>query len=94
MTIKKNPGGPPPAPTSPATAGFGMPQALVILGFLAAAVVLRLAAHASVQDTVVLLTVAGGVSVPVMLAAGAHGHSRRQVVRRLLNTMLTSGSGN
>ncbi|MDG9728452.1 MULTISPECIES: hypothetical protein [unclassified Streptomyces] len=73
--------------------GFGMPQALVILGFLAAAVVLRLAAQTSVQDTVVLLAVVGGVSVGVLLAAGFHGRSRRRLWRRVLNAVLAPGSG-
>ncbi|WP_437017582.1 hypothetical protein [Streptomyces sp. enrichment culture] len=72
-----------------------MPHALVILGFLTAAVVLHLAARASVQDTIVLLGVAGGVSVVVLLAAGYHhGRARRRLLRRLLNAALMPGSGN
>ncbi|MFG2548274.1 hypothetical protein ACGFOM_38270 [Streptomyces sp. NPDC048594] len=93
MALKKNPSGDGPH-AAPVAQGFGMPQALVILGFLTAAVVLRLVAQTSVQDTVVLLTVAGGVSIPVMLAAGSHSRSRRQTVRRLLDAVLTPGSGN
>ncbi|GAA5216824.1 hypothetical protein [Streptomyces thinghirensis] len=82
------------SPASPVVGGFGMPQALVILGFLTAAVVLRLAAQASVQDTAVLLVVVGGVSVAVLLAAGFHGRSRRRLWRRVLNAVLAPGSGN
>ncbi len=80
-----------------ATSGpaFAMPQALVILGFLTAAVVLRLSAHMTVQDIVVLLTVAGTTSVAVLLAVGIHsrrgGHS---LLRRMLKAALTSASGN
>ncbi|MFV5997645.1 hypothetical protein ACNPQM_35950 [Streptomyces sp. NPDC056231] len=82
-------------PVTTTSTGFGMPHALVILGFLTAAVVLRLAARASVQDTIVLLGVAGGVSVVVLLAAGYHhGQARRRLLRRLLNAALMPGSGN
>ncbi|MFD5588825.1 hypothetical protein ACFWII_34095 [Streptomyces sp. NPDC127063] len=74
---------------------FGMPQALVILGFLFAAVVLRLVAQMAVRDIVMLLTVVGTTSVAVVLAAGFNsrrgGHS---LLRRLLSAALTSGSGN
>ncbi|MEV7003873.1 hypothetical protein AB0N62_40365 [Streptomyces sp. NPDC093982] len=83
------------SPETNDSAGFGLPQALVILGFLTAAVVLRLVAHASVQDTVLLLGIAGSVSVIVLLAAGyRHGPSRRRLLRRLLNAALMPGSGN
>jgi hypothetical protein len=81
-------------PVIATSSGLGMPHALVILGFLTAAVVLRLAARGSVQDTVVLLGVSGGVSVVVLLAAGHHGRARRRLLRRLLNAALTPGSGN
>jgi hypothetical protein len=82
-------------PVTTTSTSFGMPHALVILGFLTAAVVLRLAARASVQDTVVLLGVAGGVSVVVLLAAGYHhGRARRRLLRRLLHAALMPGSGN
>ncbi|MFF9819803.1 hypothetical protein [Streptomyces sp. NPDC014006] len=81
--------------STPSMPAFGMPQALVILGFLFAAVVLRLTAHMSVRDIVMLLTVAGIASVGVLLATGFNnrpgGHS---LLRRLLSAALTSGSGN
>ncbi|MFE0449097.1 hypothetical protein [Streptomyces fungicidicus] len=77
------------------TSAFGMPQALVILGFLSAAVVLRLVTPIAVRDIVVLLSVAGGTSVAVLLAVGFN--SRRgshSLLRRLISAALTSGSGN
>ncbi|MDQ0904372.1 hypothetical protein QFZ22_000357 [Streptomyces canus] len=89
----------PPSPDSASSeaagsAGFGLPQALVILGFLTAAVVLRLVAHASVQDTMILLGAASSVSVVVLLATSyRHGPSRRRLLRRLLNAALMPGSG-
>ncbi|MEU5075994.1 hypothetical protein AB0G76_31205 [Streptomyces asoensis] len=77
-----------------APARFGMPQALVILGFLTAAVVLHLVAHTDVQDTVTLLSAAGGVSVAALLAAGFRNSSGRGgLLRRLLNAALNPGSG-
>ncbi|MFD6548539.1 hypothetical protein [Streptomyces sp. NPDC058398] len=39
-----------------------MPQAVVILGFTTAGIVLHLVARTSVQDTVTLLSAAGGIS--------------------------------
>ncbi|MFE7439357.1 hypothetical protein ACFU7X_02655, partial [Streptomyces chartreusis] len=83
------------SPETSSSAGFGLPQALVILGFLTAAVVLRLLAHASVQDTVLVLGIAGSAGVIVLLAAGYRaGPSRRRLLRRLLNAALMPGSGN
>ncbi|GAA2331293.1 hypothetical protein [Streptomyces cuspidosporus] len=74
---------------------FGMPQALVILGFLSAAVVLRLVTAITVRDIVVLLSVAGGTSVAVLLAAGFNSRRRgHSLLRRLISAALTSGSGN
>ncbi|MET7889218.1 hypothetical protein [Streptomyces avermitilis] len=73
---------------------FGMAQALVILGFLTAAVVLHLVAHTDVQDTVTLLSAAGGMSVAVLLAAGFHhNRGRGSLLQRLLNAALNPGSG-
>ncbi|EDY59942.1 MULTISPECIES: hypothetical protein [Streptomyces] len=74
---------------------FGMPQALVILGFLSAAVVLRLVTPIAVRDIVVLLSAAGGTSVAVLLAAGFNSRRGGQgLLRRLISAALTSGSGN
>lgn len=51
-------------PQDPAApARFGMPQAMVGLGFVAAAVVLRLVAGMSLRDSVTLLAAAGAVGV-------------------------------
>ncbi|MEH0589793.1 hypothetical protein QA942_39510 [Streptomyces sp. B21-106] len=75
---------------------FGMPQALVILGFLAAAVVLHLVAHTEVQDTALLLAAAGAVSVAVLISTGFHrgGRGHGGLLRRLLKAALSSGSSN
>ncbi|MGV9502698.1 hypothetical protein ACWDQ0_30900 [Streptomyces sp. NPDC003642] len=73
---------------------FGMPQAIVILGFLSAAVILRLITPMTVRDIVALLVVAGIISVIVLLAAGYRRRSGHSLLRRLLNAALTSGSGN
>ncbi|MEU0386552.1 hypothetical protein [Streptomyces chartreusis] len=73
----------------------GMPQALVILGLLSAAIVLRLVTPIAVRDIVVLLSVAGGTSVAVLLAAGFNSRRGGQsLLRRLISAALTSGSGN
>ncbi|MFF7130479.1 hypothetical protein [Streptomyces sp. NPDC008240] len=72
---------------------FGTAQSLVILGFLTAAVALRLAApHTAVQDIVVLLGASGGIAVGVLLAVSALGGSGRRLLRNLLRAALTSGS--
>lgn len=74
---------------------FGMPQAIVILGFLSAAVLLRLITPMTVRDIVALLVVAGIISVIVLLAAGySRRRSGQSLLRRLLNAALTSGSDN
>ncbi|MFJ6558166.1 hypothetical protein ACIQNT_39005 [Streptomyces luteogriseus] len=80
------------SPSTSASPSLSMPQALVILGFLTAALVMRLVARASLQDTVVLLSTAGAVSVIVVLAAGPHRGPLR-LLRRLLNAALMPGSG-
>ncbi|MFE1925983.1 hypothetical protein ACFW91_25900 [Streptomyces asoensis] len=79
-----------------APAGFGMPQALVILGFLAAAVILHLVTRAEVHDTALLLAAAGGVSVAVLalLTGFRRGGGGRGLLRRLLKAALTSGASN
>lgn len=76
---------------------FGMPHALVIIAFLAAAVVLSLFAHMpvhTVYDVLLLLGGAGSVGVAVVLAV-AFGERRRggSLLRRLLNAVLNNGAG-
>ncbi|WP_205576250.1 hypothetical protein, partial [Streptomyces europaeiscabiei] len=58
------------SPSPEAPARFGMPQALVVLGFVAAAVALRLAASMGMRDSVTLLAAAGAIGVAVLLAVG------------------------
>ncbi|MBZ4016271.1 hypothetical protein [Streptomyces purpurogeneiscleroticus] len=75
---------------------FGMPQALVLVAFLAAAVVLHLVARMAVRDVALLLTVAGGVGVAVLLAAHVRGGKKGgggRMLRRLLAAVLSNGSG-
>ena len=82
----------PQVPAAPAR--FGMPQATVVLGFVAAAVVLRVLAGMSLRDSVTLLAAAGAVGVAVLLAvAFPSGGGKRGLLRRLLNAALTPGSG-
>ncbi|WP_109005380.1 hypothetical protein [Streptomyces rishiriensis] len=69
----------------------GLPHALVILGFLAAAVVLALVAHKPIRDIVILLSAAGGISVTVLMAMSL-GHRGGRWLQRLLKAALTSGS--
>ncbi|MEV5239557.1 hypothetical protein AB0K89_10660 [Streptomyces cinnamoneus] len=84
--------------TSPAAAAgrFGMPQALVLVAYLAAAVTLSLAAHMPVRDVAILLGAAGTVGVTVLLAASVKGGKNtgggRGLLRRLLNAALTNSS--
>ncbi|MFI9311144.1 hypothetical protein [Streptomyces triculaminicus] len=81
---------------APAAARFGMPQALVLVAFLTAAVTLRLAGHMPVRDVAILLGASGAVGVTVLLAAsvrgGKSGGGGRGLLRRLLNAALTNGS--
>ncbi|MGJ5797459.1 hypothetical protein [Streptomyces griseorubiginosus] len=67
---------------------------MVVLGFVAAAVVLRLVAGMSLRDSVTLLAAAGAVAVAVLLTvAFPSGSRKRGLLRRLLNAALTPGSG-
>ncbi|MGD9486035.1 hypothetical protein WDH52_22780 [Streptomyces sp. TRM70308] len=70
-----------------------MPQALVILGFLAATVVLRLITDMAVQDIVILLGTSGGIGVAVLVAASVRRGGGR-LLQRLLKAALAPGSGN
>ncbi|MEV5242582.1 hypothetical protein AB0K89_26270 [Streptomyces cinnamoneus] len=86
--------------TSPAPAAaagrFGMPQALVLVAYLAAAVTLSLTAHMPVHNVAILLGAAGTVSVTVLLAAsvkeGRNTGGGRGLLRRLLNAALANSS--
>lgn len=77
---------------SPVAPRFGMPQALVLLGFLTATVILRLVADMMLQDIVLLLTAAGGIGVAVLVAASVRNSGGR-LLRRLLKAALASSSG-
>ncbi|MFJ2008526.1 hypothetical protein [Streptomyces chartreusis] len=83
------------ASSSPAPVRFGMPQALVIVAFLAAAVILSLFANMPVRDVVILLGAAGGVGVGVVLAANVKGGKRGggRLLKRLLDAALNNGAG-
>lgn len=87
------------APASPAPAVaadfFGMAQALVIVAFLAAAVVLSLCAHMPVRDVLLLLGAAGAIGVAVVVAANAKSGTGKQekLIRRLVAAALNNGSG-
>ncbi|MFJ6528478.1 hypothetical protein ACIQMZ_24815 [Streptomyces longwoodensis] len=84
----------PASPPSPAVPRFGMPQAFVILGFVAATVVLTLAAHLSVRQIAVLLASAGGIGVVVLLTLNVtHESPGRRLLRRLLSAAANSGTG-
>lgn len=75
---------------------FGMPHALVIAAYLAAAVLLSLYAHMPVQDILVLLGGAGAVSVAVLVASNVKNGKGGGggLLRRLLNAALGGpGSG-
>ncbi|MER6471547.1 hypothetical protein [Streptomyces collinus] len=73
---------------------FGMAQAFVILGFLTAAVVLRLLTPMTVHDILVLLAVAGltGVAVLLLFTVRLRNGGTGRWLLRLLNA-LASGSG-
>ncbi|MFF3336133.1 hypothetical protein ACFYWX_42560 [Streptomyces sp. NPDC002888] len=80
----------------PSVPRFAMPQAFVILGFVAATVVLALVARMTVPDIVTLLTAAGGISVVVLLAANVRngGGGGARLLRRLVRAAVGPGSGN
>ncbi|GGR46332.1 hypothetical protein [Streptomyces netropsis] len=86
-----------PASPAPAAGRFGMPQALVLVAYLAAAVILSLAARMPVRDVAILLGAAGVVGVTVLLAANVKGGRSagrgKGLLRRLLAAALTNGSG-
>lgn len=74
---------------------FGMPQALVLVAFLAAAVILSLVAHMSVRDVAILLGAAGGVGVAVVASTTMKGGGGGGVrlLKRLLSAAVNNGSG-
>ena len=78
--------------SSSATYGFDMPRALVVLGFVAATVILRIVAHMSVRDIVVLLSAGGAIAVAVLVSASVRLRSRR-LVQRFLQAALSNGAG-
>lgn len=78
--------------SSSAAYGFDMARALVVLGFVAAAVILRIVAHMSVRDIVVLLLAGGAIAVAVLVSASAGLRSRR-LVQRFLQAALNNGAG-
>ncbi|MGV4987896.1 hypothetical protein ACVB8X_43830 [Streptomyces sp. NRAIS4] len=82
-----------PSSNSPASAAVPrMPQVVLILGFLAATVVLRLATDMTMHAIVVLVAAGGGIGVGVLVAASVRQGGGR-LLRRLLKAALTSGSG-
>ncbi|WP_327359895.1 hypothetical protein [Streptomyces sp. NBC_01296] len=85
-----------PAPTI-SSGRFGMAHALVITAFLAAAVILTLAAHMAARDTLTLLGGAGAVAVVVLVSANVKGGNGKDggtgLLRRLLSAAFSPGSG-
>ncbi|MFG2130059.1 hypothetical protein ACGFNV_19940 [Streptomyces sp. NPDC048751] len=72
-----------------------MPQACVILGFVAATVVLALVARMAVPDIITLLSAAGGIGVVVLLAANVRNSGGgARLLRRLVRAAVGPGSGN
>jgi hypothetical protein len=69
---------------------FGMPHALVIIGFITAASVLG-ALGMNVQDILLLLGGAGGVSVTVVLAASLGKPRSSGLLRRVITAALNQG---
>ncbi|MFC8270811.1 hypothetical protein ACFUIZ_34620 [Streptomyces cinereoruber] len=72
--------------------GFGLAQAAVIGLFLAAAVLLRLAARMEVSEIAILLCSAGGIGVVVILASNAKGGGGGGGFRRLLRRVLKAAA--
>ncbi|MEV0254625.1 hypothetical protein AB0H82_10210 [Streptomyces sp. NPDC050732] len=86
--------------TAAAPLPFDMPQAFVLVAFLAAAVVLTLIAHMNVGDILILLGGAGGIGAGVLFSV--HMKSRRSpragmsLFRRIITAVLnqnTAGMG-
>ncbi|MGW4438086.1 hypothetical protein ACWELO_20405 [Streptomyces sp. NPDC004596] len=80
-------------PAASVVSGFDMARALVVLGFLAATVILRLVAGMDVKNIVALLSAGGGIAVAVLIA-GSVGPRGGRLVRRFLHAALNPGSGN
>ncbi|MFK0047724.1 hypothetical protein ACIQU4_27280 [Streptomyces sp. NPDC090741] len=84
--------------TATSSVRFGMAHALVITAFLAAAVILTLAAHMPARDTLALLGGAGADAVVVLVSANVKGggngtNGGTGLLRRLLSAAFTPGSG-
>lgn len=77
-------------PAVPAGARFGIPHALVIICFVAAATVLA-ALGMTVQETILLLSGAGGAGAAVVLITGYGKRGSGGVLRRVLRAALTQG---
>ncbi|MFC8492982.1 hypothetical protein ACFUJU_19705 [Streptomyces sp. NPDC057235] len=71
---------------------FDMAQAVVVLGFVAAAVILRIVVRMSVRDIVVLLSAGGAIAVAVLVSASVRLRSR-PLVQRFLQAALDNGAG-
>ncbi|MFF3275968.1 hypothetical protein ACFYWU_34275 [Streptomyces chrestomyceticus] len=81
------------SPSAPAAPRFGMAHAVVIVAFLAAAVILHLAARMTVRDVTFLLAAAGSIGVAVLLAANIRGERRGgRLLHRLLSAFLAPGT--
>ncbi|MDT0612737.1 hypothetical protein [Streptomyces lancefieldiae] len=78
--------------SSSAAYGFDMARALVVLGFVAATVILRIVAHMSIRDIVVLLSAGGAIAVAVLVSASVRLRNRR-LVQRFLQAALNNGAG-
>ncbi|MER6138312.1 hypothetical protein [Streptomyces sp. NPDC001815] len=88
-----------PAAAAVAVPLFGMAQAVVIVAFLAAAVLLSLFAQMSVSDVLVLLGSVGAVGAAVVVTAnvkvgsGRGGSGGGGLLKRLLSAALNNGAG-
>ncbi|MET8289513.1 hypothetical protein ABZV80_30380 [Streptomyces sp. NPDC005132] len=80
-----------PAERPPVQAGFGFSQALVLVGFVAAGITLRLSTSMTVRDIVVMIGSLGMVGASVLLVATARTSTR--FLKRLIKALAASGSG-
>ncbi|MCX4673540.1 hypothetical protein OG453_44085 [Streptomyces sp. NBC_01381] len=81
--------------TAAAPLPFDMPQAFVLVAFLAAAVVLTLTAHMDVNDILILLGGAGGIGAVVLFSAHMKQKGPRAgagVFRRIITAVLNQGT--